>query len=166
MENENELNLEELDDIQENVERKSKIKNRFQQLTEKLSVTTKEKEENLAKVKLAEEAKTKAERDLNFYKGFSTNLAKYPQAASYQEQIKERVDKGYDAEEAILAVLAKDGKLTASTPTQPTTQVEGGSAPTTFPGEKSLRDMTPDEKLQGLMAADKEGVLSSALRGR
>lgn len=166
MDNENELNLEELDDIQENVERKSKLKNRFQQLSEKLSLTTKEKEENIAKVRLAEEAQSKAERDLNFYKGFSSNLAKYPQAASYQEQIKERVDKGYDAEEAILAVLAKDGKLTAFTPTQTPPQVEGGSAPTTFPGEKSVKDMTPDEKLQVLMAADKEGNLSSALRGR
>jgi hypothetical protein len=164
---ENELNLEELDSVQENVEKKAKIKNRFEQLSEKLILTTKEKEENIAKVKVAEEAKARAERDLNFYKGFNSNIAKYPQAATYQDQIKERVDKGYDAEEAILAVLAKEGKLTnAEKPAAPPPQVEGGSAPTTFPGNKSLKDMTPDEKLQGLMEADKEGVLSSALRGR
>lgn len=164
---EQELNLEELDNVQENVERKAKIKNRFEQLSEKVILTSKEKEEAIAKAKVAEEAKAKAERDLNFYKGFSSNIAKYPQAASYQDAIKERVDKGYDAEEAILAVLAKEGKLTqtAEKPTS-TPQIEGGSAPTTFPGNKSLKDMTPDEKLQGLMEADKEGILSSALRGR
>ena len=161
-----ELNLE-LDGVETNVENKLKVKNRFEKLSEKVILTSKEKDEAIARASLAEEAKTKAEKDLNFYKGFSANVSKYPQASAYQEQIKERVDRGYDAEEAILAVLAKEGKLTAPVATPPTpAQVEGGSAPTLTEGSKSIRDMTSDEKLEALKSADGAGMLANALRGR
>jgi len=162
---EDELNLE-LDTVQTNVEDRLKVKNRFEKLSEKVILTSKEKDEAVAKAAASDEARAKAERDLNFYKGFSANVSKYPQASAYQDQIKERVDKGYDAEEAILAVLAKEGKLTP--PPAPTnhTQVEGGSAPTLTEGSKSIKDMNSDEKLAALKSADSAGMLANALRGR
>jgi len=168
MENDD-LNLE-LDDIQSNVENKVKVKNRFEQLSEKVILTSKEKDEALAKANAADEARTKAERERDFYKGFSANLAKYPQAATFQDKIKERVDKGYDAEDAILAVLAKEGQLGSPTaPQAPTVQlgqVEGGSAQTNIAGNKSFTDMKPDEKLAALTELDNSGALANALRGR
>lgn len=166
---EEDLNLE-LDTIQTNVENKVKVKNRFEQLSEKVILTSKEKDDANARATASDEARLKAERELNFYKGFSTNLGKYPQAASYQDQIKERVDKGYDPEDAILAVLAKEGQLgTPTTPQAPQTssqQVEGGSAQTIIEGNKSFSDMKPDEKLAALTELDKSGSLANALRGR
>ena len=161
-----ELNLE-LDGVESNVENKLKVKNRFEKLSEKVITTSKEKDEAIAKANVAEEARSKAEKDLNFYKGFSANVSKYPQASAYQDKIKERVDKGYDAEEAILAVLAKEGKLTIPQAPAPTPeQVEGGSAGTRTEGGKSIKDMTSAEKLAALQDADNAGMLANALRGR
>jgi hypothetical protein len=163
---EQEINLE-LDNIQSNVEERLKVKNRFEKLSEKVILTSKEKDEAIAKATAAEEARQKAEKDLNFYKGFSTNVSKYPQASAYQDKIKERVDKGYDTEDAILAVLAKEGKLTPPPAPKPTEQqIEGGSAPTLTEGQKSISDMKPEEKLEALKEAEKSGLLVGALRGR
>lgn len=164
--NEEELNLDDLDSIQENAEKKLKVKNRFEQLSEKVILTSKEKEEALAKANQAEEARLKAERERDFYKDFSTNIAKYPNAAEYQDKIREKVQNGYQTEDAIISVLAKEGKLTTPPPPTPEITVEGGSAPTITEGAKSLADMTPEEKLAALAEADKAGELASALRGR
>lgn len=162
-----ELNLD-LDTIESNVENKLKVKNRFEQLSEKVILTSKERDEKaqLAEKLQAENSSIAKERD--FYKSFSQISSKHPEATNYQDQILERVNKGYDPEEAALAVLAKEGKL--NTPTQAVqqtiqSQVEGGSAPTIQGGAKSFKDMTADEKFSALAELDKSGDLANALRG-
>ncbi len=79
----------------------------------------------------------------------------------------EKVKGGYSTEDAMVAVLAKEGKLnmTSQPVQQSNIQVEGGSAVSSFEGSKSLNDMKPDEKLAALMELDKTGDLVKALRG-
>lgn len=162
MENED-LNL---DELQDNVEQKLKVKNRFEQLSEKVIVTSKERDDAKSIADAEKQARLNVEKERDFYKSFSQISSKHPEAANYQDQILERVNKGYDPEEAALAVLAKEGKL-GSAPTEihtPSIQVEGGSAITTLEGNKSVHEMSTDDKLAALMQADKTGELSDLMK--
>lgn len=163
MDNELDLNL---DNIEGEAEEKLKVKNRFEKLSEKVILTSKERDE-LAKAKKELEAQNSTiSKERDFYKDFSVNVSKYPQAGEYQDKILEKVRSGYSTEDAMVSVLVKEGKLTSKPiePNQP--QIEGGSAPTSFEGTKSLQEMTPAEKLAALGEADKKGDLVNALRGR
>jgi hypothetical protein len=164
MENED-LSLD-LDNLEVQAEEKLKVKNRFEKLSEKVITTSKERDEALAKAQAEADAKLKAEKERDFYKDFSANVSKYPNASEYQEQILEKVKVGYTTEDAMVAVLAKEGKLTSEAPQPPTPQVEGGSAETLVGGEKTLETMTSAEKLAALTEADKTGDLVQALRGK
>lgn len=165
---EDELNLDDLDQVQTNAENKLKVKNRFEQLSEKVIITSKEREEAQARAQAEAEARAQAEKERDFYKGFSQNISKYPQASEYQEQILEKVKGGYSTEDAMVAVLAKEGKLNMSyeAPQAPSQPVEGGSAPTVFSGNKTLENMSADEKFAALQEMDKSGDLSDLLRGK
>ena len=161
---EDELNL---DELEVQAEEKLKVKNRIEKLSEKVILTSKERDE-LASAKLAlegEKVSLTTERD--FYKDFSANIPKYPNASEFQDKILEKVKGGYSTEDAMVAVLAKEGKLEMPPVPAPTFsgQVEGGSAQTTFEGEKTLDTMTPDEKLSALSEVDKTGALANILRG-
>lgn len=150
--NEDELNLD-LDTIEAGAENNLKVKNRFQQLSEKVIVTSKERDEFRTKAEAAEQARTAAEKERDFHKGFSQISAKHPEAINYQDQILERVNKGYDPEEAALAVLAKEGKLSNQTQERPatvTSGAEGGSAPTILQGDKPVSGMSHEEKYEAL----------------
>lgn len=161
------LNLD-LDNIESNEEEKLKVKNRFQQLSEKVILTSKERDELAESKKVLEGQNSDISKERDFYKDFSANVSKYPNAAEFQDKILEKVKGGYSTEDAMVAVLAKEGKLevTPAQVKQPIEQVEGGSAPTTMDGTKSLNDMKPEEKLAALAEIDKTGDLASALRGR
>ncbi len=157
-----ELNL---DSIEGQVEEKLKVKNRFEKLSEKVILTSKEKDEALAREKAEKQRADDVSKERDFYKDFSVNVPKYPHAAAYQDKILEKVRGGYSTEDAIVAVLNKEGKLTSPAPEQrPAPQVEGGSAPTSFEGTKE--PTTLEEKRAALLDADKRGDLESALRGR
>ncbi len=166
----NELELD-LDNIEAQAEQKEKVKNRFGQLSEKVIITSKERDEALAKVQTEAEARSNAEKERDFYKDFSSNVSKYPNASEFQDQILEKVKGGYSTEDAMVSVLAKEGRLNMA-PSQPaqqqaqSRQVEGGSAPTSFEGAKTLSDMSPDEKMSALVELDKTGALANAIRGR
>jgi hypothetical protein len=158
-----------LDGIESQAEQNVKVKNRFQQLSEKVILTSKEKEEAQALAKQESDARLNAEKERDFYKDFSNNVTKYPNASEYQDQILEKVKSGYSTEDAMVSVLAKEGKLNASYEQpvhQPSGQVEGGSAPTSFEGGRSLADMKPEDKLSALTELDRNGDLANALRGR
>ncbi len=155
-----ELNLD-LDTVEQNAEKSLQIKDRFAKLTEKGIEAEKKAQEAEAKANAEAERASKAEKDLNFYKSFSQISSKHPGASEYQDQIKERVDKGYDPEDAVLAVLAKEGKLNNQTFTPPVRpNVEGGSAQTDLgqSGTKSVSEMNTNEKMEALLQAEKEGA--------
>lgn len=160
-----ELNLD-LDNIEQDAARKLDIKNRYQKLSEKVITTSKERDEANAKVQTSEQGRLAAEKQVEFYKGFSQISSKHPEAINFQDQILERVNRGYDPEEAALAILAKEGKLTNQTQpvvVQPITDVAGGSSPTIIPGNKSLNDMNSDEKF-GMLSKLSNEEIAKALR--
>lgn len=160
---EDELNL---DNIEVQVEEKLKVKNRFEQLSEKVILTSREKDEALAKAQTEADARQSVEKERDFYKDFSTHASNYPGATEYQNQIWDKVKSGYSTEDAMVSVLNKEGKLTASSPeARPTIQAEGGSAPTSFEGEKTLDNMSVADKLAALQEVDKSGALGALLRG-
>lgn len=155
MENE-ELDLN-LDEIESDTNKKLQVKNRFEKLSEKVITVGKEKEVAEAKAKTEEEGRLQAEKERDFYRNFSQVSTKYPNVSEYQDQILERVNKGYDMEDAAVAVLAREGKL--SPKPEPKPNVAGGSASTAVTDtEKSVDEMTQDERRQALQDLEKQGV--------
>ncbi len=159
-----ELNLD-LDNIESNVENKLKVKNRIEQLSEKVILTSKERDELVKTKGILEGEKTSLTKQIDFYKSFSTISSKHPEAINYQDQILEKVNKGYDPEDAALAILAKEGKLTNQTqaPVQQT-DVAGGSAQTILQGNKNPNEMKMDEKFEALSKLSNDD-LARAFRG-
>lgn len=165
MENEFELNLNDLDQIESNVDNKLKVKNRFQDLSEKVKLNAQAKDEAETKLKVEADARAKAEKELGFYKDFSSKSAQYPGASEYQDRIFEKVQNGYETEDAILAVLGREGKLSNTPPPQQEItrpNVAGGSAQTNLGdgGNKDLSSMSSDDKLAALLEAEKRGDIS------
>lgn len=156
-----ELNLE-LDTVEVEANQKLQVKDRFAKLTEKGLEAEKKAQEAEAKARAEAERASKAEKDLEFYKSFSQISSKIAGAAEFQDQIKERVDRGYDPEEAALAVLAKEGRLGAQTPApiQQNVNVAGGSSQTNLGdgGSKDIKEMTSAEKADALMQMEREGA--------
>lgn len=153
------LNLD-LDNIEANAEKNLQTKDRFAKLTEKGLEAEKGRQEAEAKLQTEAQARATAEKERDFFKSFSQISSKHPGAAEYQDQILERVNKGYDPEEAALAVLAKEGKLSNQAPVQRQAQAEGGSALTNLGegGNKAVSEMSQDERMQALLQAEKEGA--------
>ena len=141
------------DDQQEN-----KVEKRIKQLSNKVKITSKERDE-LAKAN----EKLKAERDsakkeTEFSSSFTEN-PHYQVAKDYKDKIKEKVSGGYSVEDAIVAVLAKEGKLSAI---QATENPAGGSAtnPPMSGESKPLNDMTREEKRAEVLKAMDRGDIS------
>lgn len=158
-ENELDLNLEDLDQIQANEDKKLLVKDRFAKLSEKMTLEAKGKAEAEAKVKTEADARLQAEKERDFYKDFSQVSSKYPGASEYQAQILEKVNSGYTTEDAAISILAKEGKLPVAEPPRPD-NVAGGSASTviTDTGDKKIEEMSSEEKRSALLQMEKEGV--------
>ncbi len=159
------LNLD-LDSLQDNVEQKLQVKDRFAKLTEKGIEAERKAQEAETKANAEAERASKAERDLQFYKSFSQISSKHPEATNYQDQILERVNKGMDTEEATVAVLYKEGKLNYAAPQQDLGQITGGSAPNTPGIEKDFHDMNLEEKRVVMNELEKTGELERLLTKR
>lgn len=127
---------------------------RLETLSSKVKETAQERD-------AAEAARVAAEKERDFYKGFSTVSTKYPAAAELQDKILEKVNAGYDIEDATVSVLNKEGKLTA-TPPPPPGPAAGGSAVVNIPegGTKTPGDMNQAERRSALMEAEKRGDIS------
>ena len=153
-----ELDLETLDT---QIEKDNKVEKRIKDLSEKVRLTSEERDElkRLSTEKDSAIANLTKERD--FLNQFGDALAKYPDATSYKDKIKEKVLKGYSVEDATVATLASEGKFTAKAP-----EVEnpaGGSAAITQPviaSEKPISQLTREEKRQKLIDAEQRGDIS------
>lgn len=157
---------EDLNKIEAETEEKLKVKNRFQELSEKVKLTSQERDE-LAKSKQDLEANNSSlAKERDFYKDFSINVTKYPNASEYQDKILEKVKAGYSTEDAMVSVLAKEGKLNSAEPVRSQQTIAGGSAANFSDGTKSLKDMSVAEKFEALAQAETSGDLVNALRGR
>lgn len=138
----------------------SRAEARIKELSDKVELTAKERDEKDALLKQQQEKATALERDNQFLTQFSDIVASNPQAKEHKDAILEKVRVGYTAEDATIAVLAKAGQYTP--PTVERAPVAGGSAATTIstPGGKTVAEMTQQERKQALMDAEARGDIS------
>jgi hypothetical protein len=154
---------EQVDEQPEQVEEKKPARsdNRFKDLSEKVELTAKERDEANAKA-------AALEKELDFHKGFSKVANKFQNAADYEEKIKEKVLSGADMEEATVAVLYKAGKLDMNTPQVQRQSPAGGSASTAMRSadDKPVNEMTTAEKRERLLEWERTnpGEMAQALR--
>lgn len=145
----------------EEITRKDK---RIESLSSKVKETSTERDEAKAKAEAAEAARLAAEKERDFYASFSDTATKFPAASEYKDKIKEKVLAGYSVEDATVAVLNAENKLVpqAAPPPPPPGPAAGGSSDTQLPssGQKSVSEMTRDEKRAALIEAEKRGDIS------
>ena len=155
------LDLESLDT---EIERDNKIEKRIKDLSEKVRLTAEERDEQKHLLEEKISANENLQKENSFLNSFGDTLGKYPEASSYKDKIKEKVLKGYSVEDATISTLASEGKF--NPPTQPVPPVEnpaGGSAitPTLTGGQKSISEMSREEKRAKLIEAEARGDLSA-----
>jgi len=155
---EEELDLE-LDTGQE--ENINKVEKRIKSLSEKVKLTSEERDElkGLNDSLTAEKHSLSKERD--FYKGFNQVSAKYPGANEYQDKILEKVNAGYEVEDATISILAKEGKFSPVVPVVEKETAAGGSAAIAMKGGsgKTPEEMTQDEREAALRDYEAKGEL-------
>lgn len=135
---------------------------RIKQLSGKVEMTAKERDEQAQLAKESAEKAATAEKERDFYKGFADEVAKNPAARDLQDEIKSKVMAGYSLEDATIASLAKAGKLQSTAPVVERENPAGGSAATNAPqgGTKTVAEMSRDEKRAALLDAEKRGDLA------
>lgn len=160
---ENDLDLELLD---QDIEKQTKVEKRIRDLSEKVELTSKERDELKG---LSAEKDTKIaglEKERDFLNSFGDSVAKYPQASSYRDAIKEKVLSGYSVEDATVTVLVKEGKMSFDPPKpkeQPKESPAGfaGGSAINQPamGEKPVSQMSQAERRAALVEAEARGDL-------
>lgn len=152
-----------LTDLGEDEEIRNKsVEKRIKSLSEKVRLTSEERDELARAKEQAELEKSGAIKERDFYASFADATAKYPEANTFKDSIKEKVMSGYTVEDATVAVLAKEGKLQNYTPPVEKETVAGGSA-VNQPlqgGTKPLGEMTREEKRAMLLEAEGRGDIS------
>lgn len=155
MDNELELDL----DTQETNEDITRKEKRYNTLANKFGESEKEREK-LAKDKEKEEqARASAEKERDFFKNFNQVSTKYQGATEYQDKILEKVNAGYDVEDATISILAKEGKYNLTQPKIEAEKAAGGSATTTIKGgdDKTPEKMSQDERRAALLDFEAKG---------
>ena len=131
----------------------NKVEKRIKGLSQKVKDTSDERD------KLVIE-RDSAKKEVEFYSSFSNATDKYPLAKDFKDKIKEKVLAGYTVEDATVAVLASEGKLT---PAPPATESPAGGSAVNQPspgGPKSLEEMTREEKREEVLKAVERGEIS------
>lgn len=156
-----ELDLD-LDTPTEEQEKINKTEKRIKDLSEKVKITATERDDLVKAKDQIEAEKQAALKDVDFYKNFSAVSSKYTGATEYQDKIREKVNAGYDLEDATISILAKEGKYTPQIVQAPKQSPAGGSATTNIKAgsEKQIGEMTQDERRTQLVEAEKRGDLA------
>ena len=100
-----------LEKVELEAESKHKVEERIKDLSGKVKTASDERDAERKQKEDAEAKRIAAEKERDFYKGFSKISSKYPQASEFQDAILEKHNPGYDLEDAAVAVLAKEGKF-------------------------------------------------------
>lgn len=156
MADELELDLDTQESTEEIISRKDK---RLKSLADNVKETREELAKEAEAKKLAEEATVKAEKERDFYKGFNQVATKYQGANEYQDKIWEKVQSGYEVEDATISILAREGKYNQPEPKVERESAAGGSASTTMKGgeSKSPAEMTQAERAAALRELEAKG---------
>ena len=137
-------------DLEQEPTEEVKVPRRDQRVDKALSEKAKAEEERDKTLKALEKQKAETEalkKDIEFNKNFNTVSSKYQGASEYQDKIKELTNKGYDLEDATVAVLNKEGKFNPTQAPVPKESPAGGSSATQVTkGSKSVSEMTQDER--------------------
>lgn len=147
-------------DLGEDQDEVSKAEKRIKSLSDKVRVASQERDDlATAKTQLEAEKATLA-KESTFYKDFNTIMPKYQGATEFQDKIKEKVMAGYDIEDATVSVLNKEGKLNPAPITERRESPAGGSSINQIrsEGEKTIEEMTRDEKRAKLMENEGEMI--------
>ena len=132
----------------EETNKESRSQQRIKQLSDKVELTAKERDEAKTLREQDQKKIAELERENAFNSGFADVLGTHPVAKDHKDKIKEKVLAGYSVEDATFAVLGKAGKL-GQTPESP--QVAGGSATTTAQtAPKEAKDMNQAERREVL----------------
>lgn len=125
---------------------KNKVEERIKELSGKVKLTAKERDELAEANRALNAEKESLAKEVSFYKDFSKTSTRFPQASEYQDKILEKVKGGYTVEDATVSVLNAEGRLT--TPKPDMTTAAGGSATTTptQTGAKAPGEMTQAER--------------------
>lgn len=153
MTDELEFDLDDNNNQEEIISRKDK---KIRSLSEKYEFSEKEKSD-LTRAKEEAEAKAQAsEKESAFYKGFNQVASKYQGASEYQDKILEKVNAGYDIEDATVAVLNKEGKFIPQVERE---MAAGGSASTgiTDNVDKTAKDMSQEDRRSLLLEMESKG---------
>lgn len=143
----------EIDKILEGESKESEAITRIKELSNKVKITSAERDELAATKVTLETERDSAVKETNFYKSYADSAVKYPAAKEHQDEIKAKVLAGYDMEDAFVSVLAKAGKLNPETQRPDKISAAGGSASTTTQnngGQKSVSEMTQAERREAL----------------
>lgn len=123
---------------------KNPAQERITQLSDKVKATATERDDALSRAQAAEK-----ERD--FYAGFTDIVSTNPAAKDHKDDILAKVKSGLTVQDATFAVLGAAGKLGGAKLPEPANPA-GGSAPTQLPasGSKPVAEMTQAERREKL----------------
>lgn len=143
-----------------NEQNENQVETRIKELSQKVKLTSEERDEQKRLNEEATSKLTQTEKERDFYASFADSIAQYPQAKDYRDTIRDKVLAGYNVEDAVVATLAKEGKLEA--PKQERESPAGGSATTTPSNEapKKFSEMNRDELKAKLAEAEKDGAIA------
>lgn len=149
MEEELDLDL----DVNEDKKNEERALKRNRDLSDKLKIEAEGREK-------AETERASALKEVDFYKNFNPLTSKYQGAGEFQDKIREKFMAGYDIEDATVSTLAKEGRLNQESPPPPKESPAGGSAVNAIKaeGEKTVNDMTREEKRAKLMENESEMI--------
>ena len=155
-----ELDLEQLDS---EIEKDSKVEKRIKDLSEKVRLTSEERDEQKRLLGERDKKIADLEKENAFNTGFVDTLTTHPAAKDHKDEIKAKVLTGYSVEDATFAVLGKAGKLGQPTPPPPKPDNPAGGSAVNQPitgGEKKLNELTREEKRAELLKAEARGDIS------
>ena len=126
--------------------KESRSQQRIKQLSDKVELTAKERDE-LKTIREQDQKKiAELERENTFNSGFADVISTHTAAKDHKDAIKEKVMAGYSIEDATFEVLGKAGKL-GKVQESTVTDVAGGSATTTPQStQKEPKDMNQSER--------------------
>lgn len=148
-------------DDQQDDSQGNKVEKRIKQLSNKVKLTSQERDEFAKANEKLKAERDSLKKDSEFTSSFSEN-PHYQVAKDHKDEIKKKVSSGYSVEDAIVAVLAKEGKLDAIKAVKAPENPAGGSA-TNLPStgdQKALVDMTREEKRAEVLKAMDKGDIS------
>jgi len=156
---------EELEPVSQETQDINRTEKRIKDLSSKVEMTAQERDEAREAAEKALALAQANEKERDFYKDFSNMTGKYQGAADHQDQILEKVKLGYTVEDATVAVLNAEGKLSPIAQSAPQMSAAGGSSATVLPAnDRSAGDMTQAERRAELLKANDSGELAALIK--